>query len=178
MTGLEPDRHVIVEIATVVTDDDLNVLGVGPDLVISASNDELAQMGRVVTDMHTGSGLLDRIRDSTTSRADAETATLNFLRDLGVPAGQVPLAGNSIGTDRRFLAHQMPALERYVHYRNVDVSTVKELAQRWRPDVLHRRPEKLSAHRAYDDIIESINELAFYRDHLFAAAPGSAGASL
>ena len=175
MTGLEPARHVIVEIATVVTDDDLKVLAVGPDLVVHASDDELGEMGDYVTAMHTKSGLLTKIRESTVSVQDAERATLNFLLASGAPATTIPLAGNSIGTDRRFLQEYMPDLERFFHYRNVDVSTIKELAQRWHPQILRAKPDKETSHRALDDIYESIAELAFYQQNLFVptAAPQS-----
>jgi len=166
MTGLEPQRHVIVEIATVVTDDDLNVIAQGPDLVIHATDTELAEMGDFVTRMHTQSGLLEQIRSASLTMADAETATLQFLREAGVDEGVMPLAGNSIGTDRRFLQEYMPELERFFHYRNVDVSTLKELGQRWYPQALRQRPEKATSHRALDDILESIAELRFYRDVL------------
>lgn len=167
MTGLEPDRHVIVEIATLVTDDELNVVGEGPDLVINATADQLTQMGDFVTEMHTKSGLIELISASAISVADAETATLEFLKGHISEARTVPLCGNSIGTDRRFLQDHMPTLEAFFHYRNVDVSTIKELARRWYPDVLEGLPEKESAHRALDDIRESIEELKYYRTQLF-----------
>ena len=167
MTGLEPERHVIVEIATIVTDDDLRVIAEGPDLVIHASPEQLAEMGDFVTAMHTSSGLLPQIEASTLSMDDAATATLDFLRATVGEAGVIPLAGNSIGTDRRFLQEYMPELERFFHYRNVDVSTIKELARRWYPDLVARRPDKDSTHRALDDIRASIAELAFYREQLF-----------
>ena len=167
MTGLEPERHVIVEIATIVTDDNLVVVGEGPDLVIHATAEELLHMGEFVTEMHTKSGLIDQIQASTVSVSDAETATLDFLREHIAEARTVPLCGNSIGTDRRFLQDYMPTLEAFFHYRNVDVSTIKELARRWYPEVLDAVPEKESAHRALDDIKESIAELEFYRAQLF-----------
>jgi oligoribonuclease len=167
MTGLEPDRHVIVEIATVVTDDELNLIAEGPDLVIHASPEQLSEMGEFVTAMHTRSGLLPQISASNVSLNDAEQQTLGFLRAQGVVAGTVPLAGNSIGTDRRFLQEYMPELEKYFHYRNVDVSTIKELASRWYPQLLRARPEKETTHRALDDIRESIAELNFYRSSVF-----------
>ena len=166
MTGLEPERHVIVEIATLVTTDDLEVVASGPDLVIHATADELSEMGDFVTQMHTSSGLLPEITTSNISVRDAELATLAFLREH-VPAGKIPLAGNSIGTDRRFLQQYMPELEAFFHYRNVDVSTIKELGQRWFPVAISQRPDKATTHRALDDIRESIAELAFYRSHLF-----------
>ncbi len=178
MTGLEPDRHVIVEIATLVTDDDLTVIATGPDLVLHADEVALAEMGEFVTEMHTRSGLLPEIVASSLSMRDAEIATIEFLVAAGVPAGTVPLAGNSIGTDRRFLQEYMPELEKYFHYRNIDVSTIKELAQRWYPDIIRRRPDKETAHRALDDIRESVAELAFYRTHLFVTpeVPGPVNA--
>jgi oligoribonuclease len=170
MTGLEPDRHVIVEIATIITDDELAIVAEGPDLVIHASDDELAQMGDFVTAMHTKSGLLPEIKASTISVRDAEEQTLAFLKAHISEARTVPLCGNSIGTDRRFLQEYMPELEAFVHYRNVDVSTIKELAKRWHPDVLGAMPEKETTHRALDDIKESIAELAHYRETLFPRA--------
>ncbi len=167
MTGLEPDRHVIVEIATIITDDHLTIIAEGPDLVLGATEEQLSQMGDFVTQMHTKSGLLPAIRASTITMADAEQATLDFLREHISEPATVPLCGNSIGTDRRFLQHYMPELEAFFHYRNVDVSTLKELARRWHPDVLATMPEKETTHRALDDIRESIAELAHYRDQLF-----------
>lgn len=171
MTGLEPDRHVIVEIATLLTDDDLNIVEEGPDLVLYASANELARMDGFVTEMHTKSGLIVAITESSITMADAETATLEFLKSHIPETRTVPLCGNSIGTDRRFLQEYMPTLEAFFHYRNVDVSTVKELARRWRPDLLETLPEKATAHRALDDIRESIAELAFYRQTFFRPAP-------
>jgi oligoribonuclease len=167
MTGLEPERHVIVEIATLLTDDYLNIVAEGPDLVIHASPEELAQMGSFVTEMHTKSGLLPQIIASTITVDEAQQATLEFLKAQGVEPGTVPLCGNSIGTDRRFLQEYMPELETFFHYRNVDVSPIKELARRWYPSAVASVPEKDSAHRALDDIRESINELVHYRDTLF-----------
>ena len=176
MTGLEPGRHVIVEIATIVTDDHLAITAEGPDLVIHATPEQMGEMGEVVTEMHAASGLIDAIAQSTTSVAEAEAATLAFLRAQGIEPGSVPLCGNSIGTDRRFLQEYMPELEAFFHYRNVDVSTLKELARRWRPEVLAARPEKASAHRALDDIRESIAELVHYRNTLFAPPSASPAA--
>ncbi|HET9088778.1 MAG TPA: oligoribonuclease [Acidimicrobiales bacterium] len=168
MTGLEPERHVIVEIATLITDDHLNVIAEGPDLVIHASEKELSQMGEFVTEMHTSSGLLAAIRASTVTTAEAEAQTLAFLREYISDERSVPLCGNSIGTDRRFLQEYMPNLESFFHYRNVDVSTIKELAKRWQPEVVASRPEKASNHRALDDIRESLAELIHYRETLFS----------
>jgi oligoribonuclease len=168
MTGLEPERHVIVEIATIVTDDNLEILAEGPDLVVAASAEQLGEMGEFVTAMHTKSGLLTLIQESKIDVRSAEVATLDFIKTYVAEARAVPLCGNSIGTDRRFLQEYMPELEAFLHYRNVDVSTLKELAKRWRPDVVAGLPEKDSTHRALDDIRESIAELRYYREHLLA----------
>ena len=167
MTGLDPDRNVIVEIATLITDDDLNVVAEGPDLVIHQPDEALALMEKIVVDMHTSSGLLDQIKASTTTLEDAGAQTLAFIKEHIPDARSTPLCGNSIGTDRRFLAKYLPDIEDYLHYRSVDVSTIKELARRWYPEVLASQPRKATAHRALDDIRESIAELAFYRDRLF-----------
>lgn len=167
MTGLEPHRHVIVEIATIITDDNLNVIGEGPDLVIHATPEQLLEMGDFVTEMHTKSGLLPAITASSVSVREAELATLAFMKAHIPDARSVPLCGNSIGTDRRFLEEYMPELENFFHYRNVDVSTIKELARRWHPDVLDAQPDKTTTHRALDDIKESIAELVHYRSTLF-----------
>ncbi len=167
MTGLDPDRHTIVEIATLVTDDDLRVVAEGPDLVVAATAEQLEQMDQFVRDMHTRSGLLQAVQASDLSLADAGSATLEFLRQHLPDSERVPLAGNSIGTDRRFLAAQLPELDRFFHYRSVDVSTVKELARRWNRAALSGAPTKRGAHRAMDDIKESVAELAYYRQVLF-----------
>ncbi|MEA3215523.1 MAG: oligoribonuclease [Acidimicrobiia bacterium] len=167
MTGLDPARDVIVEIASLVTDDDLNVVAEGPDLVVHQPPDVLERMGDVVRAMHTTSGLLDRIKASTTSLDEAGRQTLEFLKTHIPEARSVPLCGNSIGTDRRFLAAWLPDIENHLHYRSVDVSTVKELARRWAPDVLQAAPRKAGHHRALDDIRESVEELRYYRQHLF-----------
>ena len=171
MTGLEPLRHVIIEIATLITDDNLNVIAEGPDLVIHASPEQMAEMGDFVTEMHTKSGLIDAVNRSTVTNDEAEAQTLAFLKEHIVEARSIPLCGNSIGTDRRFLQEYMPTLEEFFHYRNVDVSTLKELTRRWHPEVLEALPEKATAHRALDDIRESIDELQHYRDALFPKAP-------
>jgi oligoribonuclease len=170
MTGLDPERHTIVEIATLVTDDDLEVVAVGPDLVVHVSSEELDRMDSFVRDMHTRSGLLAAIEASTVTLADAGAATLEFLK-AHVPEKQsVPLAGNSIGTDRRFLAAQLPEIDRWLHYRSVDVSTIKELCRRWYPEALAGAPAKAGGHRAMDDITESVAELAYYRSAVFRPA--------
>ena len=166
MTGLDPTRHVIVEIATLVTDDDLTIVAEGPDLVVHATDEQLAEMDDVVVQMHTRSGLLEAIKASTTTLEEAGEATLAFLKEH-VAERQVPLCGNSIGTDRRFLATHLPAVEDFLHYRSVDVSTLKELAKRWRPEVASSAPRKAGGHRALDDIKESVAELAHYRAALF-----------
>jgi oligoribonuclease len=171
MTGLEPSRHVIVEIASLVTDDDLTIVAEGPDLVVHASPEQLAEMDDFVTGMHTRSGLLGQIEASTLTLEEAGAQTLEFLK-LHIPVARtVPLAGNSIGTDRRFLATQLPEIEEYLHYRSVDVSTVKELCRRWYPEVYKGAPEKKGGHRALQDIRESVFELAFYRGAIFNPAP-------
>ena len=167
MTGLDPDRHTIVEIATLITDDELEVVAEGPDLVVHQPADALAEMDDVVRDMHTRSGLLPAIEASEVSLADAGAQTLAFLRTHVPEARTVPLCGNSIGTDRRFLARYLPEIEDHLHYRSVDVSTIKELARRWYPAQLSALPRKATAHRALDDIRESIEELRYYREQLF-----------
>ena len=174
MTGLDPARHVIVEIATIVTDDELEIVEEGPDLVVHQPAEALAAMDDVVRVMHTHSGLLPAIEASTVSLEEAGDATLEFIRKYVPEPRTVPLCGNSIGTDRRFLAAHLPTIEDYLHYRSVDVSTIKELARRWYPAVLADQDRKASAHRALDDIRESINELRFYRERVFvppSAAP-------
>ena len=172
MTGLDPRRHVIVEIATLITDDDLNIVAEGPELVIHASEDELAEMDQVVVDMHTKSGLLEQIRASTVTLDEAGAQTLAFLSEHLEP-GKVPLCGNSIGMDRRFLVEHLPDIEHFLHYRSVDVSTIKELARRWYPSALSSAPRKDVSHRALDDIKESVAELAHYRTAVFAQLDGS-----
>ncbi|HWG74903.1 MAG TPA: oligoribonuclease [Acidimicrobiales bacterium] len=167
MTGLDPARHRIVEIATLVTDDDLEVVATGPDLVITAGPDDLDAMEDVVRDMHTRSGLLAAIVASTVTLEEAADATLAFLRQQIPDPRTVPLCGNSIGTDRRFLAAHMPAVEAHLHYRSIDVSTVKELARRWYPDAYTAAPKKAGGHRALDDIAESVAELRHYRATVF-----------
>ncbi len=167
MTGLEPSRHVIVEIATLVTDDDLNIIQEGPDLVVHQDEAALAQMDPVVVEMHTRSGLLEAIRTSQMSLADAGAQTLEFIKSHVTEARRVPLCGNSIGMDRRFLAAYLPEIEEYLHYRSVDVSTVKELVKRWYPGLNSTRPRKAGSHRALDDVLESISEMKFYREHVF-----------
>ncbi len=167
MTGLDPATNVIVEIATLVTDDDLNIVAEGPDLVVHTTEDELAKMDDVVVDMHTRSGLLDQIRASEVTLEEAGAATLEFIKAHVPAARTVPLCGNSIGMDRRFLAVHLPEIEEYLHYRSIDVSTIKELARRWYPGSLDGLTKKASAHRAMDDIKESVAELAYWRGRVF-----------
>jgi oligoribonuclease len=167
MTGLDPAHHVIVEIATLVTDDDLAVIAEGPDLVVHAGPEQLRAMEPVVREMHTRSGLLAAIEASTLTLEEAGHQTLQFLKKYVPTKGSVPLCGNSIGTDRRFLAAQLPEIENWLHYRSVDVSTVKELCRRWYPETLAQAPAKKTAHRALDDVLESVAELAFYRKDIF-----------
>jgi oligoribonuclease len=167
MTGLDPGRHVIVEIATLITDDDLELVAEGPDLVVHAGPEQLAEMDDVVVTMHTRSGLLPEIQSSTITLEEAGAATLAFLKEHIPDARSVPLCGNSIGTDRRFLAAYLPDIENYLHYRSVDVSSVKELVRRWYPSVRAQRPRKAGSHRALDDIRESVAELRYYRERVF-----------
>jgi len=165
MTGLDPDTDVIIEIATLVTDADLNLLAEGPVYAIHQSDEILAGMDDWNTNQHGKSGLTQRVRDSNISLAQAEAETIAFLEQW-VPKGKSPICGNSICQDRRFLVRGMPKLEAYFHYRNLDVSTVKELARRWRPEVL-AGVKKSGAHLAMDDIKDSIAELQHYRDTFF-----------
>ncbi len=167
MTGLDPDTNVIVEIATLITDDELNVIAEGPDLVIHATPDQLAAMDEVVVGMHTKSGLLPAIEASEIDLAAAGEATLAFLKQHIPTPRSVPLCGNSIGTDRRFLARWLPEIDDYLHYRSVDVSTIKELAKRWYPEAAAAQPRKTGSHRALDDILESVAELRYYRESIF-----------
>ena len=167
MTGLDPDVHVIVEIATLITDDQLNLIAEGPDLVISATEEQLEKMDPVVVEMHTKSGLLDEIKASKITLEEAGSQTLSFLMEHITKKGTVPLCGNSIGTDRRFLAKWLPEIEDFLHYRSVDVTSIKELGKRWFPKVTGAAPEKNGGHRAMDDIKASLFELQYYRDNLF-----------
>jgi oligoribonuclease len=167
MTGLDPARHVIVEIATLVTDDQLEIVAEGPDLVIHQPPEALTLMDDVVREMHTTSGLLPAITASTVTLEDAGARTLEFITSHVPEPATVPLCGSSIGTDRRFLAAYLPAIESHLHYRSVDVSTVKELVRRWYPAVLEAAPPKVGTHRALDDIRESVAELRYYREKVF-----------
>ena len=172
MTGLDPSRHVIVEVAALVTDAELNIIDEGVDLVVHATDAELAEMDDFVTQMHSDNGLLDDIKASTVSLAEAEDAVLGLVEKHCDPAHPAPLAGNSIATDRAFIKAQMPRLDAALHYRMIDVSTVKELARRWFPKAYFNQPAKGMAHRALADIVESIRELDYYRRSVFVPAPG------
>jgi len=163
MTGLDPEQDVIIEIATIVTDAHLNVLGEGPSIVIHQSDEVLESMNAWCINQHGQSGLTQRVRESKVSCADAEQQTIAFLKTL-VDGGRSPMCGNTIGQDRRFLVKYMPQLEAYFHYRNLDVSTLKELASRWRPELLDGL-KKGGSHLALDDVRDSIAEMKYYRDH-------------
>jgi len=169
MTGLDPDRDVIIEIATIVTDANLNVIAEGPVLAVHQGDAVLAGMDEWNTRQHGQSGLTQRVRASRIDADQAQDLTLEFL-GRHVPPGKSPMCGNSICQDRRFMARHMPRLEAFFHYRNLDVSTVKELARRWRPDVL-ATVSKQGTHLALDDIRDSIAELRHYREHFFRMAP-------
>ena len=173
MTGLDPTRHAIVEIATLVTGDDLELVAEGPDLVVHQPPEVLAGMDDVVRTMHTKSSLLAAIESSTTSLEEAGRATLEFIKSHAPEPGTVPLAGNSIGMDRRFLDAYLPDIDRHLHYRSIDVSTIKELCRRWFPDALAKAPTKAGGHRALDDIRESVQELRYYRSTIFREATAS-----
>jgi oligoribonuclease len=165
MTGLIPERDTIIEIATLVTDSELNVLAQGPVLAIHHPKSVLGAMDEWNTKQHGASGLVDRVLQSTISMRQAEQLTLSFLANW-LPKGKSPMCGNSIGQDRRFLARYMPELEEFFHYRSIDVSTIKELARRWQPEVLNG-VIKQGSHLALDDILDSVAELKYYRSTLF-----------
>ncbi|KAA5828827.1 oligoribonuclease [Saccharopolyspora hirsuta] len=172
MTGLDLGKDALIEIAALVTDADLNILGEGVDIVIHADDEALAGMPDVVRDMHDRSGLTEEVRRSAVTLAEAEQQVLDYIRQY-VPDGRsAPLAGNSIATDRGFIARDMPRLDAHLHYRMVDVSSIKELCRRWYPRIYYAQPEKGLAHRALADIRESIRELAYYRRTAFVPQPG------
>jgi oligoribonuclease len=171
MTGLRLESDKLIEIAALVTDGDLNVLGDGVDIVIHASDEDLAEMPDVVTKMHAASGLTEEVRASTVTIEQAQEEVLRYLRKY-TTTGAVPLAGNSIATDRGFIARDMPELNSHLHYRMVDVSSIKELCRRWYPRIYFGQPEKGLAHRALADIRESIHELRYYRAAAFVPQPG------
>jgi oligoribonuclease len=171
MTGLDPARERIIEMATILTDGNLTEIAVGPDLVIHQPDDVLAAMDDWNKKHHTASGLVERVKASTVTDALAEEQTLGFINQHISLKERPVLAGNSIHQDRRFIRRYMPALEKRLHYRMVDVSTVKELARRWFPQITAKLPAKRETHRALDDIRESIDELRWYQTHVFAARP-------
>lgn len=169
MTGLDPERERIIEIATILTDGQLTEIAVGPELVIHQPDEILAAMDDWNTRHHGASGLTERVRQSQITDADADAQTIAFIDAHVAPRERPVLAGNSIHQDRRFIRRYMPALEKRLHYRMVDVSTIKELARRWYPQIVARQPAKRDTHRALDDIRESLDELRFYRSQLFVA---------
>jgi oligoribonuclease len=169
MTGLSLEKDVLVEIAVLVTDSELNVIGEGIDLVIKATPDQLAGMNEFVTQMHTTSGLITEIPNGISVEA-AEDAILAYLESAGTPPGKSPLAGNSVSVDRNFIARDMSRLNEYLHYRTVDVSSIKELARRWYPKIYFAAPAKTGNHRALGDIQDSIEELKYYRANVFIEA--------
>jgi oligoribonuclease len=171
MTGLDLSRDALIEVAVLVTDADLNVLGEGVDLVIRPPAEAVAQMPDVVRQMHTTSGLLDVLDDGVTL-ADANATVLAYLQEFVPDSGKAPLAGNTVHMDRLFLARDLPEVEGWLHYRNVDVSSIKELARRWFPRVYFASPEKTGNHRALGDIRDSIEELRYYRHTVFVPMPG------
>ena len=177
MTGLDLATDALVEVAVLVTDGDLRVLGEGVDVIIRPPDEALTAMGDFVRQMHAASGLLDVLASGTTM-ADAEAQLLAYVREHVPEVRKAPLAGNTIGTDRAFLARDMPALEGHVHYRNGDVSSVKELARRWFPRAFWNAPAKAGNHRALADIQESIEELRYYREAVFLPSPGLGNADL
>jgi oligoribonuclease len=172
MTGLDLRRDALIEIAALVTDSDLRVLDEGVDIVITAPEELLTGMQPVVQEMHAGSGLTEAVRASTITVAEAEQIVLDYVRKHVPEARTVPLCGNSIATDRAFVARDMPELDAFLHYRMVDVSSIKELCRRWYPRVYFSQPQKGLAHRALADVKESIRELRYYRSTVFAPLPG------
>lgn len=172
MTGLDTVNDKLIEIAALVTDSDLNILGDGVDIVIGASDEALANMPEVVQTMHATSGLTEEVRASSVTIEQAQAEVLAYIRKHVPTAGSVPLAGNSIATDRSFIARDMPELDAYLHYRMVDVSSIKELCRRWFPRIYYGQPQKGLSHRALADIRESIRELRYYREAVFIDAPG------
>jgi len=172
MTGLDLRRDALIEIAVLVTDSELRVLDEGVDIVITAPDELLDGMQPVVREMHAHSGLTEAVRASTTTVAEAEQQVLDYLRKHIPEARTVPLCGNSIATDRAFLARDMPELDAFLHYRMVDVSSIKELCRRWYPRVYFSQPQKGLAHRALADVKESIRELRYYRSTVFVPLPG------
>lgn len=171
MTGLDLEHDALIEVAALVTDGDLNVLGDGVDVIIKPSDEAMAHMGDFVRTMHEKSGLLAEL-DAGVTLDEAQQIVLDYVRTYVKQERKAPLAGNTIGTDRMFLARDLPELEAWVHYRNVDVSSIKELARRWYPRAYYQSPAKSGNHRALADIQESIEELRYYRDAVFVPQPG------
>ena len=172
MTGLELQRDALIEVAALVTDSDLNILGEGVDVVIHVDDEQLDGMVDVVREMHARSGLTDAVRASTVSLAEAEERVLEYITKHVPEPKSAPLCGNSIATDRAFIARDMPELDAFLHYRMVDVSSIKELCRRWYPRVYFSQPQKGQSHRALADIRESIRELRYYRSTVFVPLPG------
>ena len=172
MTGLDLGDDLLIEVAALVTDSELNVLGAGVDVVIGATAEQLERMPPVVKDMHASSGLTEEVLASTVTLRDAEEQVLAYVREWVPEARKAPLCGNSIGTDRGFLTRDMAELDAHLHYRMVDVSSIKELARRWYPRVYFNAPKKGGGHRALADILESVQELRYYRNAMFVAQPG------
>lgn len=172
MTGLDLGKDALIEVAALVTDAELRVLGDGVDVVIAAPDATLDGMEKIVADMHAASGLTTLVRSSATTVAEAEQRVLDYVREFVADARSVPLCGNSIATDRAFIARDMPELDRFLHYRMIDVSSIKELCRRWYPRVYFAQPQKGLAHRALADIRESIRELRYYRSTVFVPQPG------
>ena len=177
MTGLDAQKDVLVEIAVLITDSDLNIIGDGVDVVIRATEDQIAGMNEFVTKMHTESGLITEIPKGI-SVSDAEELILKYLETSGVAPGKSPLAGNSVYVDRIFISRDMPKLSEFLHYRTIDVSSIKELTRRWYPKVYFNAPNKTGNHRALGDIKDSIAELAFYRKTVFVEQPGPQSADI
>lgn len=171
MTGLNPERDCLVEVAVVITNSDLEILDEGLDVVIKPRHDSWASMGDFVRNMHTESGLINEVENGL-ELADAEALILDYIKRFVPNAKEAPLAGNSIGTDRMFINRYMPELDAHLHYRNIDVSSVKELSRRWYPRVYFQLPKKQGGHRALADILESIKELQYYRKTVFVDLPG------
>jgi len=175
MTGLDLNNDALIEVAVLVTDGELNILGDGAEVIIKPTDEALEQMGDFVREMHTNSGLLNRLATGVTMEEGMERI-LSHVKEFVPIQRKAPLAGNTIGTDRAFLARDMPELESWVHYRNLDVSSIKELARRWYPKVMYQAPAKGGNHRALADIQESIEELRYYREALFVPQPGPTSA--
>ncbi|MFI5054295.1 MAG: oligoribonuclease [Acidimicrobiia bacterium] len=174
MTGLDVTRHVIVEIAALVTNGELEPLDDGIDLIVHQPASALTEMDTFVRKMHTKSGLVPEVETSTLELADAGALAIEYIRAHVPEAGTAPMCGNSIGVDRRFLDHQLPELDRFLHYRSIDVSSFKELCRRWYPEVYRKRPSKAETHRALADVRESIAELRYYREHMLRPAGSDA----